>query len=311
MLICVLCIFFFKQKTAYEMLRSLVGSEMCIRDRYMGFMKGGELFYHLQKERRFSEDRARFYAAEILLALEYLHSKDLVYRDMKPENILMDEEGHVHLSDYGMAKHLKTNQVAMSFVGTADYLSPEVIAGVGHGQPTDWWGLGILIFEMLYGKPPFYSSNQNMAFELIQRGPLRFPNIKNLNISEKVKDLMTKLLEKNPQFRLGSVQDAKEIKVHPWFKDIDWVKLENKEIVPAFKPVIQSEFCQENFNPYLNKIDPKEYQSTGQNNNTNQISKYEEEFVDFTYVPNNKNLFEGHELPEEEQQGLIKQANKM
>lgn len=108
-------------------------------------IRGGELFAHLTAAKRFDEERAKFYAAEITLALEYLHSSDVIHRDVKPENVLMDEEGHVALSDFGMAKIVKDGKKTNSFMGTPEYLSPEMTAEVGHSKPVDWWGLGILM----------------------------------------------------------------------------------------------------------------------------------------------------------------------
>ena len=111
----------------------------------MEFLRGGELFQHLKNARRFTEERTKFYIAEIILAMEYLHSKDIIYRDLKPENILLDDEGHVCLTDFGLAKYIGNNSKAMTFVGTPEYLAPEIISGIGHGKQADWWSLGILM----------------------------------------------------------------------------------------------------------------------------------------------------------------------
>jgi len=138
-------------------------------------MRGGELFQHLKKERRFPEERVKFYGAQIALGLGHLHSKKIIYRDMKPENVLMDEDGYISLTDFGMAKVIKPDVMANSFCGTPEYLAPEIIIGEGHATEVDWWGLGILMYELMIGIPPFYHQNQNMMFQLIRDADVRFP----------------------------------------------------------------------------------------------------------------------------------------
>jgi len=133
----------------------------------MDFINGGELFFHLRKKQRFSEDRTRFYAAEILLALDYLHSIGVIYRDLKPENVLLDSEGHIKLTDFGLSKQFfgpERNQKAFSFCGTPEYLAPEILKGTGHDKAVDYWSLGALIYEMLTGAPPWYSRNRDEMF---------------------------------------------------------------------------------------------------------------------------------------------------
>jgi serum/glucocorticoid-regulated kinase 2 len=128
----------------------LVGLVFCFQTEeriyfVMPFMRGGELFQHLKKKRCFDEETVRFYAAQIALALDHLHSFGIVYRDLKPENILMDDEGYLKIADFGMAKHLKEGEKTMSFCGTPEYLSPEIITGEGHDKACDWWSFGILV----------------------------------------------------------------------------------------------------------------------------------------------------------------------
>jgi serine/threonine protein kinase len=133
----------------------------------MEFINGGELFHHLKKETRFTEDRARFYAAEIVLALEYLHSQGVVYRDVKPENILIDAEGHIRLTDFGLSKAglLEQGGRTESFCGTTEYLAPEIIASQSYGFSVDWYSMGLVLFEMLSGFNPFKTGEQKTFVE--------------------------------------------------------------------------------------------------------------------------------------------------
>lgn len=174
----------------------LVGLVFCFQteDRLyfvMPFLRGGELFQHLRKFRIFDEEKVRFYASQIGLALDHLHTYGIIYRDLKPENILMDEEGYLKLADFGMAKHLKGDEKAMSFCGTPEYLAPEIITGEGHNKSADWWSFGILIYEMLCGIPPFYNENIDKMYELIKGAELRFP--KKIRISTDAQDIITKV----------------------------------------------------------------------------------------------------------------------
>jgi serum/glucocorticoid-regulated kinase 2 len=158
----------------------------------MIFMKGGELFQHLRMARKFDEKRAKFYTSELILGLGHLHSKDIVYRDLKLENILMDDLGNVFLTDFGMAKIVRKNELAMTFCGTPEYLCPEVILGYGCDRTADWWSLGILTYEMMYGLPPFYNKNQTIMFKLIKEGELRFPE--RPETSKEAKDFISRCL---------------------------------------------------------------------------------------------------------------------
>jgi serum/glucocorticoid-regulated kinase 2 len=122
--------------------------------------EGGELFQHLSNAKKFAEKQARFYAMQIALGLGYLHDKDFIYRDLKLENILMDELGNVSLTDFGMAKVIRDGELAQTFCGTPEYIAPEVLDGKGYGKSADWWSLGILTYEMMFGLPPFYHTSQ-------------------------------------------------------------------------------------------------------------------------------------------------------
>jgi len=206
----------------------------------MKFVRGGELFMHLRKARNFPEHRAKFYSMIVAIALGHLHSKKIIYRDLKPENILMDEDGYICLTDFGLAKILDQNELAHSFCGTPEYLAPEILEEKGHAFPVDWWALGILTYEMLVGFPPFYTGNSNnqKMYDLIKSKPVFFPDAKKhgISMSDQCKDFISKCLAKNPAERIGSQNDIKEILAHPWFSDIDYNKLVNKQIPTEFKP---------------------------------------------------------------------------
>jgi serine/threonine protein kinase len=137
----------------------------------MDFVNGGELFFHLKRSKVFSQERARFYAAEILLGIEHLHEQGVVYRDLKAENILLDASGHVKLTDFGLSKKFFSpeNFKTYSFCGTPEYLAPEVLLGIGHDHAVDYWSLGVLIYEMLAGQLPFYNNNKKLLYESIVR----------------------------------------------------------------------------------------------------------------------------------------------
>ncbi|RSH90807.1 hypothetical protein EHS25_009982 [Saitozyma podzolica] len=209
---------------------------------------GGELFWHLQKEGRFSEDRARFYIAELILALEHLHKYNIVYRDLKPENILLDATGHVALCDFGLSKpDLSNDQLTNTFCGTTEYLAPEVLLDEkGYGKHVDFWSLGVLLFEMCCGWSPFYAEQTQEMYRLICYGKIRFP--KHV-IGDDGKQFVKGLLNRNPQNRLGARRGAAELKEHPFFKSIDWELLYKKQITPPFKPIVDSDESVANFDP--------------------------------------------------------------
>ena len=171
----------------------------------MDFINGGELFTYINREKRFSEARTRFYAAEIILALEYLHEMDIIYRDLKPENILLDSHGHIRLTDFGLSKDSMEDGKTFSMVGSPYYMAPEIILKQGHWQAVDWWSLGILIYEMLFGLPPFYNRNTRLAYEKLLTRELEFPQFGGgAPVSRDGKTLLQGLLAKDPLRRLGS-----------------------------------------------------------------------------------------------------------
>nr|AML78956.1 putative LOV domain-containing protein [Chlamydomonas noctigama] len=231
----------------------------------MEFCDGGELYALLnsQPKKRLKEAHVRFYAAEVLLALQYLHLLGYVYRDLKPENILLHRSGHVLLTDFDLSyskgvTHAKCEKVmksklnkhgkpvmveeqvvvgepvarANSFVGTEEYLAPEIINASGHSAPVDWWSFGILIYELVYGVTPFRGARRDESFDNILNAPLRFPP--KPMVSEECQDLITQLLVKDPAHRLGTKLGAEEIKTHAFFAGINWALLRNE--APPYIP---------------------------------------------------------------------------
>ncbi|KAG5295591.1 serine/threonine protein kinase [Histoplasma capsulatum G186AR] len=200
----------------------------------LAFVNGGELFYHLQKEQRFDINRARFYTAELICALECLHGFKVIYRDLKPENILLDYTGHIALCDFGLCKRdMKDEDRTNTFCGTPEYLAPELLLGEGYTKSVDWWTLGVLLYEMLTGLPPFYDENTNEMYRKILQEPLTFPSQD--IVPGAARDLLTRLLERDPDRRLGA-NGAAEIKAHHFFSNIDWRKLLQRKYEPSFRP---------------------------------------------------------------------------
>lgn len=207
----------------------------------LNYMPGGELFFWLKKDRRFSEPRARLYAAEMTLAIEAMHSANIVYRDLKPENILLDEEGHIRLTDFGLAKDNITGAGAeggtRTFCGTPEYLAPEILENKGHGKAVDWWSLGTLLYEMICGLPPFYDTNVQRMYHKILHDPLKFPKDASRQVSAEGRDILTRLLERKVTDRLGSGSgDANELKDTDFFACYDFARVLEKGYTPEFKP---------------------------------------------------------------------------
>ncbi|EDO17744.1 hypothetical protein Kpol_1033p50 [Vanderwaltozyma polyspora DSM 70294] len=202
----------------------------------MDYIEGGELFSLLRKSQRFPNPVAKFYAAEVILALDYLHSHNIIYRDLKPENILLDRNGHIKITDFGFAKEVST--VTWTLCGTPDYIAPEVIATKPYNKSVDWWSLGILIYEMLAGYTPFYDTTPMKTYEKILHGKVNYPSF----FHPDVIDLLARLITADLTRRLGNLQSgAEDIKSHAWFSEVVWSKLLAKDIVTPYEPPIQSE----------------------------------------------------------------------
>ncbi|KAI8979569.1 camp-dependent protein kinase 9 [Mycotypha africana] len=215
------------------------------------YVVGGELFTHLRKAGRFTNDMTRFYASEIVLAIEYLHSKDIIYRDLKPENLLIDYQGHIKITDFGFAK--KVVDRTWTLCGTPEYLAPEIIQSKGHGKAVDWWALGILIFEMLAGYPPFFDDNSFGIYEKILMGKVQFT----AHFDPLAKDLLKRLLVSDRTKRLGNLKGGSEdVKRHKWFRGVDWIGLLEKNVRAPIIPHYPHPGDTSNFEKYPESFDP-------------------------------------------------------
>ncbi|KAF9042901.1 kinase-like domain-containing protein [Panaeolus papilionaceus] len=256
----------------------------------MSFVNGGELFYHLQREGKFDQDRSRFYAAELLCALEHLHGFNVVYRDLKPENILLDYTGHIALCDFGLCKlNMSETEKTNTFCGTPEYIAPELLESQGYTKTVDWWTLGVLLYEMMTGLPPFYDENVNTMYQRILTDPLNFPP----DIPSEARSVMTGLLQRDPSRRLGA-NGGEEIKRHPFFaKYIDWNKLLAKKIQPPFKPSVESVLDVANFDPDFTNEEAQDSVVT----DSALSETVQDQFRGFTYNPANEHLSESVSYP--------------
>lgn len=213
----------------------------------LDYCPGGEVFSYLRRARRFNEPTSQFYAAEIVLILEFLHEKEgVAYRDLKPENILIDAEGHLKLVDFGFAKKVD-NRETYTLCGTPEYLAPEVIRNTGHGCAVDWWAFGILVYEFLVGQPPFWDQNPMKIYEQIVEGRVRYPSA----MSPDARDLIAGLCTVDTSKRLGNIKGgAGAVKAHPWFRNIDWGALYHRKVQGPIVPHLRGPADTRNFDEY-------------------------------------------------------------
>lgn len=204
------------------------------------------MFYHLSNQGGFSEYIAKFYFAEIVVALEYLHNNNIVYRDLKPENILFDEEGHIRIADFGLSKKFMRGERSYTYCGSPEYMCPEILKKEGHNHMVDYYTMGVLLYEMIAGVPPFYTNNKEEMKRRILEAELTFP----ARFGEVLKDLISKLLNRDPRQRIGSVKGMEEVKSHPWCEGIDWNVVEKKGITPPWKPKLDKS----NFDPEYTQL---------------------------------------------------------
>lgn len=222
------------------------------------------MFFYIQNFHNFPEKIARFYASNILLGLEELHKNNIVYRDLKPENVLIGKDGYAKITDFGLSKeNIQGNQQATSFCGTPEYLAPETLMRKGTGKAADWWSFGSIVYEMLTGLPPYYDQNKQALYDNIKNKDIDFFNDEELNdknVSDQAKDLLSKILIKDPTKRLGAGErDAEEIKEHPWFtesSEFEWETIINKSGKPPYIPNLSKDDDVDHFDEQFTKLDP-------------------------------------------------------
>ncbi|KAJ3203955.1 Serine/threonine kinase [Entophlyctis luteolus] len=221
----------------------------------MEYVCGGDLMCHIQEKKRFSQVRTKFYASEVLLALEFFHKNNIIYRDLKLDNILMCPDGHIKVADYGICKeNMPYGFVTTTYCGTPDYMAPEILNQKDrYGRAVDWWSFGILIYVMLVGKYPFRGDEEGDILEAIMSDAIDYPP----NMPHETLSLIQGLLKKDPKVRLGGGRlGAEEVKRHPYFQGQDWEGFMERRVVPPWKPVIKSERDVSNFDAEFTRERP-------------------------------------------------------
>uniref|UniRef100_A0A8C7GHX6 Protein kinase C n=1 Tax=Oncorhynchus kisutch TaxID=8019 RepID=A0A8C7GHX6_ONCKI len=200
----------------------------------MEYLNGGDLMFHIQDKGRFDLYRATFYSAEIVIGLQFLHSKGIIYRDLKLDNVMLDRDGHIKIADFGMCKeNMFGENRATTFCGTPDYIAPEILLGQKYTFSVDWWSFGVLVYEMLIGQSPFQGDDEEELFESIRMDVPHYPGW----LTKEAKDLLERLFERDPSNRLGVVGN---IQGHSFFKTLNWPALEKRELEPPFKPKVKA-----------------------------------------------------------------------
>ena len=260
------------------------------------FIAGGDLFHKLKNDGFFKEDLVKFYAAQIAIALQHLHDLDIAYRDLKPENILINDDGYLKLCDFGASVIIRGTEKKNDFAGSPEYASPEMITFEGHTVMTDWWSLGILIYELLYGNTPFFNMDKNRMYDLINTGSISYPKTITIEgeekprvykVSEDAKNLINKLLEKDPGTRLGR-KGLDEIKKHPFFNGINFEDLKKKKLKAHFKPNISKDDPTTNFDEEYLAMDI----SDSPVSDWSKESEYNDWFARFDLSPDEEESFE-------------------
>ncbi|KAM6896755.1 protein kinase C theta type [Lycodopsis pacificus] len=200
----------------------------------MEYLNGGDLMFHIQYCHKFDVHRTTFYAAEIICGLQFLHSKGIIYRDLKLDNVLLDSEGHIKIADFGMCKeNMQEESRTSTFCGTPDYIAPEILLGQKYNSSVDWWSFGVLLYEMLIGQSPFHGSDEEQLFQSIRTDNPAYPRW----LTKDAKDILIKLFVREPEERLGVKGNIRQ---HNFFSSTDWTALEQRKVAPPFRPILTS-----------------------------------------------------------------------
>lgn len=217
----------------------------CFLYMVLEYVNGGEFFTHLRRLGRLENSVSKFYCASVALIFAHLHKEDIIYRDLKPENLLLDHEGFLKITDFGFAK--KVLFKTYTLCGTPEYIAPEVLLNKGHGKGVDWWTLGILMFETLAGAPPFVDDDPMGIYQQVLAGSITFPRYFDRN----AKNLIKKLLVADLTKRFGCLKrGAQDIMEHKWFAELDFEELLAKKLTPPIQPKVTGPCDTSNFDPY-------------------------------------------------------------
>ncbi|KAH9404777.1 hypothetical protein TYRP_000608 [Tyrophagus putrescentiae] len=220
----------------------------------MELCSGGDLMFHVQKEGKFSEEKSRFYACEILCALWFMHKRSIIYRDLKLDNIMIYQDGHIRLVDFGMCqgKMYREELLPCNFCGTPEYMAPEIVQGVKYNHSVDYWALGVVIYEMVVGTSPFHGTDEDELLWNVCHQDVHYPR----HLSDNVRDLIVLLLKRNPNERLGVDTSLGNIESQPWFSGVNWRRYEECKMQPPFVPELNNDTDVSYFDRYFTKEKP-------------------------------------------------------
>lgn len=202
----------------------------------LDLMLGGDLRFHLDRSGNMKEDVVRFYVAELAIGLDYLHKQQIVHRDLKPDNVLLDEKGHAHLTDFNIAVHFSHRRPLTSVAGSMAYMAPEVLAKRGYLSSVDWWSLGVMTYELLFGRRPFRGKTNSGLTNSILFDKCSFPENVGTIVTPQATSCIRALLERDVKKRMGCKAGIEDFKAHPWFASLDWQALASKQLTPPFEP---------------------------------------------------------------------------